>query len=138
MIFPYFPNPTTDKNGNIIENRFFPVIPVRIIYNHRVGRPIRSLLDSGSDRNLFPAAYAELVGIPVKKGRPLDIIGIGNSLIKAYTWEVKLYVESTSFITKIDFSYAQQIPLLGRDGFFNHFAEVTFREKEKKVILVER
>lgn len=33
--------------------------------------------------------------------------------------------------TEIDFSYEQEIPLLGRIKFFDQFKRVTFKEKEK-------
>ena len=135
MVFPYLPSPQRDQSGKIIEEKFLPVIPIRIIYKHKLGRLINALTDSGSDRNLFPAAYGELVGIPVKKGKLIDITGIGNISIKAYRWEIKLYVGSTAFITLVDFSYEQQIPLLGRNGFFNKFSEVIFRDKTKEIIL---
>ncbi len=135
MVFQYLPSPIQDQKGKIIGNRFLPVVPVRIIYKHKVGRLLNALIDSGSDMNLFPAGYGELLGIPIKKGKTIDITGIGSIAIKAYRWEVKLYVGSTSFITTIDFSYEQQIPLLGRNGFFNKFSEIVFKEKTKEVIL---
>lgn len=135
MVFQYLPNPQRDQNGRIIEDKYVPVAPLRIIYKHKVGRPINALIDSGSDRNLFPAAYGELLGIPIRKGKPIDITGIGNISIKTYRWEVKIFVGTTSFITAIDFSYEQQIPLLGRNGFFNKFSEVIFKEKRREVFL---
>ncbi len=134
MEFSYVPIPQKNTKGEIGE-RCFPFIPIRLIYNHRVGRPIHALLDSGSERNLFPASYGELVGIPVKRGNRIDILGIGGVTIPGYTWEVKLYLQNTGFLTKIDFSYEQQVPLLGRNGFFNHFSEVVFKEKERIVVL---
>lgn len=61
--------------------------------------------------------------------------GIGNIKIDAYSHEVTIYVGRYQFKTKIKFSYEQQIPLLGRIGFFNAFKEVLFLESEKQIKL---
>ncbi len=135
--FPYIPetliSPITQKAIGTI---YRPKIPVRLSYNHKVVPfPVESLIDSGSDTNLFPAQWGQVAGINIKKGSFKQIVGIGNAAMHAYTHRVKLYIGTYSFNTDVDFGLTQQVPLLGRTGFFNQFSEVKFLEPEKKIIL---
>lgn len=138
LSFNYVPFPTVDpEKKNIIGQIFRPLIPVRIGYKYNLFRnPINALLDSGSDRNLFPSYVGEEIGIRIKKGKYQNVGGIGGVGIKAFTHPVKIFVGSHSFETFIDFSYEQQVPILGRIGFFNYFDKVIFKEK-KRVIEIE-
>ncbi len=134
--FPYRPYPEKDhKTNKIIGEIYRPVIPIRIIYKHQfLPYLIDCLVDSGADRNLFPAIFGEMLRIKVKKGKLKKISGIGESEIEAYTHEVMVLVGklgTPKFKTTIDFSYEQKDALLGRNGFFNFFKHIKFREKEK-------
>jgi hypothetical protein len=134
--FNYIPNPIKDKDGNILGQVYRPMIPVRLCYKHKISPfPISCLLDSGSDNNLFPAYFAQNIGIKLNQGKEISITGIGNIEIKAYRHKIKLFVGNKSFITTIDFSHDQQLALLGRNGFFNQFDKVIFKEKEKIIKL---
>lgn len=62
-------------------------------------------------------------------------MGIGSQLVPAFTEKVSFYIGSHKFDTEVDFSYNQQMPLLGRNGFFNLFKNITFREEDKFVDL---
>lgn len=102
-------------------------------------RRINCLIDSGSDRNLFPAQWGEMVGIKISKGKLKKIGGIGNAEpIDAYTHTIGIIIGTHKFQTEADFSYAQTVPLVGREGFFDHFIEVTFSQKDKVTELVLR
>jgi len=135
LTFKYLPHPKKDpKTKKIIGEVYHPFIPVRICYKHQfLKNPINSLVDSGSERNLFPAYFGEKLKIKIKKGKPRDVYGIGGIKIKAYTHEMKLFIGMRSIKTQIDFSYEQEVPLLGRIGFFDKFKSVTFKEKERIV-----
>lgn len=130
--FEYKPQPYLDSSNNIVDI-YRPIIPIRLSYNHRMGQPLFALIDSGADRNLFPAAFAIMLGIDVKKGITRKIGGIGNTSLTAYTHKIDLYINSTKFKTEVDFSYEHEMPLLGRNGFFNLFREVKFAEKAKLI-----
>ena len=133
MIYPYikFPrlNPDTRK---LIGEVSWPYIPIRLIYNHRVSKSlIRALVDSGSDINLFPAEIAEQLNIKIRKGKKLNIGGIGGSNLIGYGYEVNILVDTLGFKSRVYFAYDQTIPILGRKGFFDHFKRVIFKEKEE-------
>ena len=127
-----FINPKTQK----VDYVYRPLIDVRLCYKHNFGKNLVScLLDSGADKNLFPASWGESVKIKIKKGELTHHYGIGNKDVLAYRHKIKLYVGSFSFETYADLSFEQSSPLLGREGFFKYFKEITFRENGRLVKL---
>jgi hypothetical protein len=112
---------------------FRPKILVWISKESKHGRIFHALVDSGSDRNLFPASLGEAIGIDIKSGKSCPVYGIGNIKLTTYEHEVELHLGAESFKTTIDFSYEQEMPLLGRNGFFDLFKRVEFREEKKEV-----
>lgn len=48
-----------------------PVIPVKLLFQDRLTPLTFALIDSGSDRNLFPAVFALQLGIDVRKGEKI-------------------------------------------------------------------
>jgi hypothetical protein len=140
LLLPYVCFPEKDLITGKIKNEIYrPLIPIRISYNHTISfYSFDCLVDSGSDKNLFPAQIGELIGIKIRKGPKRIICGIGNSNLEAFTHIVKIFINATgkiNFETTIDFSYEQQLPLLGRNGFFNHFISVNFKDAEKTLEL---
>jgi hypothetical protein len=112
---------------------FRPTIPIVIVYKNKPSWDFQALVDSGSDRNLFPAKIGESIGIDIKKGKHRPIRGIGDYEIAAYTHKIKIMTAGKIFDTEVDFSYEQEAPLLGRNGFFDFFKEISFDEKVKKI-----
>lgn len=120
-------------SGKIVGEFARPELPIRLSYGHKLSRPFYALIDSGSDRNLFPAEIAESIGVNVKKGKSAYIAGIGTSMLNAYTHEMLIYINNQPFRVEIDFCYGHGKPLLGRFGFFNLFSAVIFKETERTV-----
>lgn len=130
----YFPEPKIDpKTGKYLGDIFKPKVPIWISCKSKATLPFHALVDSGSDRNLFPAQLGEKIGINIKDGIKIPILGIGGIKIKAYTHKANLHIEKCTFDTEVDFSYEQQIPLLGRRGFFDLFKRIDFNEKTRMV-----
>lgn len=138
MKFDYLPHIIKNhKTNQIIEEIFYPVVPVRLYYKHTLSKyQINCMVDSGSDRNLFPAEWGENIGINIKKGELIKIGGIGGIDIEAYRHRAKLYIGLINFDVEIDFCYSQKIPLLGRKGFFNLFKKIIFNEEERLTELI--
>lgn len=127
-----FINLKTEKT----EYLYTPLIDIRLCYKHRLSKNlIKCLLDSGADRNLFPAEWGEIVNINIKKGEKISHFGIGDMEIIAYRHKIKLYVGSYDFNTTADFSYEQKFPLLGREDFFKYFKQIIFYERERYIKL---
>jgi hypothetical protein len=110
-----------------------PKIPIRLIINHKVfPQVIEALFDTGSDRNLFPADIAKSMGVNVTKGDAKKIGGIGQgNPIDAYTHNVTILVANQKVSTDIDFSFKQNIPILGRVGFMDKFPLIEINQKGK-------
>lgn len=129
----YYPYIAEDlQTGKRIEV-FRPTIPIVVVYRGKSSWDLQALVDSGSDRNLFPAQIGEYVGLDIKKGKPRPIRGIGDHDVIAYTHRLKILAAGKTFDAEVDFSYEQKAPLLGRFGFFNFFKEVSFNEKAKEI-----
>lgn len=128
FIFNYLPQPYVDSSGNTVDF-YRPFIPIRLSCARKIGQYFYALIDSGSDTNLFPAGLGIVLGLNIKKGKIKNIGGIGDSKLTAYTHKVSLYIGTKKFDTEVDFSYNQEVPLLGRQGFFNLFGEIKLVKK---------
>lgn len=140
MKFAYFPHLIVDKETDqVVEEAFYPIVPIRLCYGHKLFPAlVNCMVDSGSDRNLFPAEWGERVGIKIKKGKLVKIQGIGNIEMEAYRHKVKIYIGLVNFYVEADFCYTQKQPLLGRNGFFNCFKKIIFNEEERVTELEPR
>lgn len=134
--FSYLPISIPDRKNGRFKEIFCPYIPIRISTNQsNQSFPFDALVDSGSDRNIFPALIAEYIGIDLKRLKSYFMYGIGNSKILVYPAKITLWVGTNKFNTEADFSYEQDTPLLGRQGFFNLFKSITFKDSERFVYL---
>lgn len=129
--------PVTDSAGKEIGEIARPVVKILMNYKHgKIFGPIRTLLDSGSDYNLFPAEIAEILGISLHKGLVRITEGIGGKRITGYKHSgIKMYIEGHSLETSIDFSKEISVPLLGQQGFFDKFKQITFKRPEEEIII---
>ena len=137
--YSYVPQPFgIDPVTNKLVEIYRPVISIRISKDHGQISPLfDALIDSGSDRNLFPLRFATALGIQFKKIKPKQIGGIGKVIIDAYTEKINIWLGTKKYKTEADFSPQQQVPLLGRDGFFNLFKSIKFDEKGQFVYIEE-
>lgn len=131
--FSYFVEDIIDSStGLVVSKKVRPIIPIRLsLHRANPSNYVNALVDSGSDRNLFPKQWGDILGINFKKIKPVKITGIGNSNITAYSSVINIWVNNKKYETDADFSPVQQTPLLGRSGFFNLFKEVIFDENKQ-------
>lgn len=125
-------DPTT-KSRNYV---YVPIFEVFLVSNHKVGKPVKSYLDSGAIFNIFPMEYARFIlGYSVKslkKGIKLPIIGVGGSSTIGYGH--KCSIQHPKFKLEnllVYFVENQPYPLLGRVGFMDRFKQIIFNESEK-------
>ncbi len=134
--YSYLPQPFQDPTTKVIGEIYRPMIAIRISKDHgQISRHFDVLVDSGSDRNLFPLQFATGAGINFKKVKPRKIYGIGKGYIEAYSAEINIWLGTKQYKTEADFSPQQLMPLLGRDGFFSLFKSVQFDEKGQFVYI---
>lgn len=129
--------PLVDNHGRITGKVARPTIDILLKYKHgKMIGPIKAVIDSGSDYNLFPAEIADVLGIKITNGRLKVTEGIGGKTIKTYRhYGIKMFVEGQSFETSIDFSKEISVPLLGQQGFFDKFKQIAFKRPIEKIII---
>lgn len=136
--YSYVPQVYQNPVINQVIQVYLPMIPIRVAINHdQISPQFDALLDSGSDRNLFPMSLAKYLGITFGKMKPGRIYGIGKGHIKAYSGKIILWLGTKSYKTEADFSIQQKLPILGRNGFFNLFKSIKFDEKGQFVYIEE-
>ena len=136
--YSYLPQPFQDPKTGIVGEIYRPMIAIRISKDHgQISRYFDALIDSGSDRNLFPIQFAIGAGINFKKLKPRRIYGIGKGYIDAYPAKINIWLGTKEYQTEADFSPQQMMPLLGRDGFLSLFKSVKFDETGQFVYIEE-
>ncbi|OGD88851.1 hypothetical protein A2693_01275 [Candidatus Curtissbacteria bacterium RIFCSPHIGHO2_01_FULL_40_12] len=97
---------------------------------------VLALVDSGASVNLFPASLGEKLGINIRKGKKHKIAGIGDIQIESFFYEgIGIFIEGHKIETNAYFSYQQQIPLLGQNGFFDKCDKILFNRREEEIII---
>lgn len=130
--FSYFVEDKIDPaTAQVIGHFMRPYVSIRLsIHRQNPTNSVNALVDSGSDRNLFPKSWGDILGINFRKAKQVKIFGIGNHEIAAYTAKINIWIDKRKYQTEADFSPEQQTPLLGRQGFFNLFKEIIFEENK--------
>jgi hypothetical protein len=127
-IFKYTPEPT--RTGIIHR----PTARILLQSTKNEWYAFRVYIDSGADMSLFTKTDAKLLGLNLYKGEYRPIIGIGKTLIPAYTHKVKMKIEETTLNVHTSFADSDEVPrLLGRTDIFKHF-KITFNEQNLETI----
>lgn len=118
---------------------FNPKSPFNILY------PL-GLVDSGSEITFITHEFAENLGFNIKKGRKVEVFGVGGGKIDVYLHEIGFQISDGSkenlivykglaSFTYGDFpsSMPQQTAILGTLGFFMYL-DVTFRYPKEIVV----
>ena len=136
--FSYFVQDKLDpKTNKVIGHILRPYIPIRLsLYHGNPTNHVNALVDSGSDRNLFPKHWGDILGINFRKIKSVQISGIGNITVMAYPVKINIWVNNKKYETDADFSPQQQTPLLGRSGFFNLFKDIIFEENKSYLHII--
>lgn len=116
--------------------RHYPMIPVQLI---RFGKHIDTvaLIDSGSNYSIFQPELAKVLGIPIDRGKLTTFSGI-SAAMEGHIHRIQIKVFDEPFECEVAFTRKlyTSFNILGRIGLFDRH-EITFKEKENKVILTE-
>ena len=127
-IFKYAPEPT--RTGVIHR----PTARILLQSTNNEWYAFRVYIDSGADISLFTKTDAKLLGLDLYKGEYRPIIGIGKTLIPAYTHKVAMRIEETTLNVNTSFADSDEVPrLLGRTDIFNHF-KIIFDQQNLETI----
>lgn len=134
--YSYVPQIYQNSQTHQFTQIYLPMISIRVSLSDKLISPqFDALLDSGSDRNLFPMQLAKYLGVKFSKAQPNKVYGIGQGSIDVYTGKVNIWLGIKMYETEVDFSAQQNIPILGRNGFFSLFESIKFSEKGQFVYI---
>lgn len=114
--------------------QYFPVVDITLTLPRR-SLTVKALVDSGASFSVFRAEVLAYLGIPLVRGAPVYVEGIGGRIL-GYRHRVPARVGGTRFMLMVIFSQELTVSfnLLGRENFFQHF-RVTFDERDRTVHL---
>lgn len=115
---------------------FRPVIDIRIEWNSQ-STQYRVLIDSGADYCVFHAEVAEVLGIPLTKGKKMIFYGTGGTPQAAYFHTIQMEIGGWPMELYCGFSYDMKtLPygILGQTGFFDQF-KIEFDYQNKRIEL---
>ena len=99
-----------------------PALTVVLHENHRKSAPIRSLVDTGSDRCIFDGQIGESLGLRVRDGQEYSFGGVVGAVATGYFHKVRMQLGGSSYETTVVFCYELSVGgILGQLGFFDHF-----------------
>lgn len=111
-----------------------PVIPV-VFRKSGAEFPHHALLDTGADISLIHADIAKELGVDFKKGKHLELSGIGGKVV-GYLHRIGIGIGSQIFDNvPVIFSESitpQAISIVGHEGLFDRM-KITFDYKKKEV-----
>lgn len=137
MKFDFEPELSFNPHTNKIDYCYRPYLFIKLSHKRKSSANfIKTLVDSGSDRNTFPAEFAKEIGLDYKKGESRKITSVNDSFTVVYGNRVKIEFDGKSIETVVYFGKSVKLPILGRDGFFNYFKKVSFDVKSKTFELV--
>ncbi len=129
-----YQNPETHQFIQI----YLPMLPIRLsVDKGQISPSFDAVADSGSERNLFPLSLARYLGINFGKRKANRVYGIGKGYLLAYPAKITIWLGTKSYDTEADFTAEQNIPILGRNGFFNLFKSIKFDERGQFVYIEE-
>lgn len=104
-----------------------PVAELHIKDKSNVWRAINMYVDSGADISIIRRDFGELFGHDVKKGRKIELKGIGEAIVIAYIHKMDLLVGKHEIKVEIAIAENDKVPnVLGRKIIFDIF-EIQFK-----------
>ena len=113
---------------------YSPLLKTKINNSHFT---FDSVVDSGADFCVFPAEFGEVVGLKIETGKHLPTFGVGGrDIIFFHKIKVSVMIrdEVWGFECHAGFSKKMNVRgvgLLGREGFFDLFQEISFNQNTK-------
>jgi hypothetical protein len=115
----------------------FPVARVIIRTKQNEELALIMLIDSGATVSALPKSIATLLGINLKKGKPLRIFGVGGKSIRAWQHSIPIRIGIHGIELPVAFLNSSNSPrVLGREGIFDNFT-IVFEESRRQSALLE-
>src|SRR5271165_4117831 len=122
---PYskFPVPASDPfpNGQVIAR---PLLVVKLSCKNGSTFSCVAIVDSGADHCLFPASFANALGLDILKMKSNLVGGVGSSANTTYYDTIEIDFGAGGFEAYVGFTSGMDshgVGLLGQVGFFDRF-----------------
>lgn len=125
IVFPY----------KQINRRYMPIIPI-FLYGSSSVISVEAYVDSGATFSVFNIEVAKELRLNLRNAREQYLVVGDGGLIPSKLIKISVQIGNEKFISDIAFSERLNIGfnLIGRQGIFEHFDEVVFKEKTKEVL----
>jgi hypothetical protein len=126
--------PAVSFKYQLHHRRWMPIIPIEL-RTSRASAQAEAYVDSGAFWSLFTMDVARNLKLNLRDGKQrLMRVGDGG-LIKVSLFKLIVEVAGRSFPAEVGFSEDLRIGfnLIGRKGVFEHFDEVSFRERHREL-----
>lgn len=129
------PPQVLEFNYKLTAYRWMPIIPLTLGYRNR-SLEFSAYVDSGAFYSLFDAEVASSLDLNLEQGKKAIFIVGDGKFLTARVFKIVIGIGSHSFVSDIAFSKELKVGfnLLGRKGIFDHFEEVIFQEKKRKIL----
>ena len=117
-----------EESGNL---SIFPAATIRVSSKDGEELSLVMLIDSGATISGMPKHIAPLLGINLKKGKPLRVFGVQGTYVRAWRHDISVQIGKNILKLPMAFLDDEHAPrVLGREGIFDHFT-VAFTETER-------
>ena len=138
VIIPYTSISITAKGVQQPKVIFAPLLETFLYHQDRqTNFSFYSLVDSGADFCVFTSKFGEMIGLEVDQGEAIPTMGVGGIEV-LYMYDIRVGVKILDdiwhFNCRAGFSKKMNkkgIGFLGRKGFFDLFAEISFNENKR-------
>ncbi|MGC8601485.1 MAG: hypothetical protein ACP5GO_04835 [Thermoprotei archaeon] len=120
---PVFSFPYQQEISGILGKSLRPRIPLQIKTKSGKWVTVSLYLDTGADISILPKSMSDILGVNLKSGNEVIVVGLAGELIRAYLHDIECKIEgSEPFTIKFAISEKESIvPILGREGIFQRF-----------------
>jgi len=114
-----------------------PIVTVYIKHVDMSWHPYSMYIDSGADITIINKSFGNLIGLKLKpKETKYKLNGVGGQEKFVYR-DIKIRLVNKIFKIKVAWILNDNTPLLiGRENVFDKF-KICFREKDKKIVIIE-
>lgn len=117
-----------EEAGNL---SVFPAATIQCFSKEGEELSLVVLIDSGATVSGMPKHVASLLGVNLKKGKPIRVFGVHGTSVRAWRHNIPVRIGNNVLGLPVAFLDDEHAPrVLGREGIFDQFT-VTFMEAKR-------
>ncbi|MGC8636484.1 MAG: hypothetical protein ACP5T5_05625 [Thermoprotei archaeon] len=120
---PIFSFPYQQEISGTLGKSLRPRLPLQLKTKSGKWVTVSLYVDTGADISMLPKSTSDILGINLKSGNEVIVVGLAGELIRAYLHDLECKIEgSDPFTMKFAISEKETVvPILGREGIFQRF-----------------